>query len=389
MHNRICQIQVFVFERDRKEAYLGSLGEGEFALNANHVVRRFNGTVYPSKDRSVVVKLTDADGAVGWGETYGLVAPKAVAAIIDDLLGPYLKSLPPDTPDCAWDALYDLQRVRGYWGGYLADALAALDIALWDLHARCAGHSLQAAIGVPGPGVLSCYVSGLPPKTTAARVELAVAWKERGFDAVKLPISATDNGDAVGEFAALREALGPDHKIAIDLHWKFAIDETIAMDRDLAPYDPWFLEAPVKPEDIAAQIAVGLAIKAPLALGEEWRTEWDYIPRATACSIIQPEMGHTGITQFMRIARRAKAIDCRIIPHATIGLGIFMAASLRTAHAMGAESHEYQHTIYDRNSELLDGAAACSGGAFQIPDTLGHGVEPNAEGLKHLTEILV
>ena len=100
------------------------------------------------RDRpSVTLRVEDDDGAVGWGETYGLVAPKAVAAIIDDLLGPYLKTLAPDTPDKAWDALYELQRVRGYWGGYLGDALAALDIALWDLHARSGGQSLQAALG--------------------------------------------------------------------------------------------------------------------------------------------------------------------------------------------------------------------------------------------------
>ncbi|OSP55891.1 mandelate racemase/muconate lactonizing enzyme family protein [Pseudoruegeria sp. SK021] len=389
MHKAIDRIQVFVFERDREEAYLGNQGDAEFALNAHHIVRRFNGTVYPTRDRSLVVKLTDTDGAVGWGETYGLVAPKAVAAIIDDLLGPYLKTLAPGMPDTAWDALYDLQRVRGYWGGYLADALAALDIALWDLHTRSTGVSLQAALGRDGAGTLPAYVSGLPPKTTAERVEMAADWQARGFDAVKLPLSATNNGDAPGEFKALRDRLGEDHKIALDIHWTKDVAETLQLDRDLAPFAPWFLEAPVKPEDIAAQIDVGRGITAPLALGEEWRTEWDYIPRAGACSIVQPEMGHTGITQFMRIARRAGEISSRVIPHATIGLGIFMSASLRAGFAVGAESHEYQHTIYDRNAELLDGPASCTAGAFHIPDTPGHGVEPNADGLAHLTEIML
>lgn len=387
MHSKIEQIQVFVFERDREEAYLGSQGSGEFALNEHHIVRKFNGTVYPVRDRSLVVKLTDADGGVGWGETYGLVAPKAVAAIIGDLLGPYLKSLDPMAPNQVWDALYDLQRVRGYWGGYLADALAALDIALWDLYARARGESLQAALGRPGAGTLPGYVSGLPPKTTAERVEMAMAWKERGYNAVKLPISATNDGDVVGEFDALRKDLGEDHKIALDMHWVFDAPAAVAVDKALAPYNPWFLEAPVKPEDIAAQIEVGQRIAAPLALGEEWRTDWDYIPRMGACSIIQPEMGHTGVTQFMRMAERATAASSRIIPHATIGLGIFMAASLRSSLAAGAEFHEYQHTIYDRNAALLEGAATCVDGGFAIDDTAGHGVIPNQDGLAHLTEL--
>ena len=133
MHKRIERIEVFAFERCRSASYLGNLGDGEFALGSHHIVRRFNGTVYPRMDRSVVLRVTDSDGATGWGETYGLVAPGIVAALIEDLLGPYLMMLEPARPDHIWDKLYELQRVRGYWGGYLADTLAALDIALWDL----------------------------------------------------------------------------------------------------------------------------------------------------------------------------------------------------------------------------------------------------------------
>ncbi|GAA6210173.1 mandelate racemase/muconate lactonizing enzyme family protein [Cognatishimia sp. WU-CL00825] len=388
MTDRIEHIQVFVFERQRDENYLGEVAKGEQAIGDHHVVRHFNGTIYPRQDRSVVLKLTDADGVVGWGETYGLVAPKTILAIIEDLIGPYLKTLDCSDPAKVWDALYDLQRVRGYWGGYLADALAAIDIALWDIHARKCGKSLQAVLGKPGAYKLHGYVSGLPQKTRAGRIEEALRWKGLGFDSIKIPVSATDDGDVVGEFAALREALGDDHRIALDLHWAFSVSEVTEMDQDLEPYNPWFLEAPVKPEDIQAQVAVGRSIKAPLALGEEWRSEWDYIPRVGACSIVQPEMGHTGVTQFMRMAKRAVKASSRLIPHATIGLGIFMSASLRASVAAGAESHEFQHTIFGRNAELLDGATACQSGAFEIPDTLGHGVTPNADGLAHLTELV-
>ena len=136
------------------------------------------------------------------------MAPKAVAALIEDLLGPYLMMLDPARPDATWDALYELQRVRGYWGGYLADTLAALDIALWDLYARSRGESLQAALGRPGAGELPAYVSGLPEATRAARLELAQSWQARGFDKVKIPVSHSDDGDIAGEFDSLRSGLG-------------------------------------------------------------------------------------------------------------------------------------------------------------------------------------
>ncbi|WP_323764525.1 enolase C-terminal domain-like protein [Marinovum sp.] len=388
MHKRIEKIEVFTFERSRNTTYLGDLGDGEFALGDSHVVRRFNGTVYPRFDRSVVLRLTDADGATGWGETYGLVAPKAVAALIEDLLGPYLMMLDPGRPDATWDALYELQRVRGYWGGYLADALAALDIALWDLFARSRGESLQAALGRPGVGALPAYVSGLPGASKAARLELAQSWQARGFDKVKIPVSHSDDGDIAGEFDSLRRGLGADQKIAVDVHWTCSAEAAIAMAGSLAPYDPWFFEAPVASEDIAAQHAVGRAIACPLALGEEWRTEWDYRPRAGAAAIVQPEMGHTGVTQFIRIAERARTDGAQIIPHATIGLGLFANASLRAALAAGAEAHEFQHTIYPENAALLEGAASCEAGAFHIPDSPGHGTIPNEDAMAHLKPLL-
>ncbi|MDE0591571.1 mandelate racemase/muconate lactonizing enzyme family protein [Halocynthiibacter sp. C4] len=387
MPRRIEKLEVFAFDRQTDRPYLGDTANGVVDLGPDYFVRQFNGTIYPKRDRSIVVCLTDSDGAQGWGETYGLVAPKAVVALIDDLFGSYLKTLDPDRPDQVWDKLYELQRVRGYWGGFLGDALAALDIALWDLAAKSKGESIQSALGRKGGGQLAGYVSGLPPKTRQERVDLAVSWKERGFDSVKLPIGAVDDGDVVGEMNALRDALGDEHRISLDIHWTKTAKETIELDAALQGMNPWFLEAPTKPEDIAAQQEIAQSIKAPLALGEEWRTEWDYRYRTDACHIIQPEMGHTGITQFMRMGRMAQEHGAEIIPHATIGLGIFMAASLRASLAAGASSHEFQHTIYHRNAALLEGAASCENGYFEIPDTPGHGVTPNDDAFQYLTPI--
>lgn len=382
----IDKVDVFFFERPRNSPYLGA-DAGEFAIGDRYIVREFNGTVYPLTDRSIVVRVTDKHGAIGWGETYGLIAPKAVAAIIDDLMAPYLKLRTFDSPEATWDGLYELQRNRGYWGGYLADALAALDIAIWDMHARSSGQSLQAALGKPGSGRLSGYVSGIPAPSKQARLDLVREWKGRGFDRVKLPISHTDNGDVVGEVEFLRAGLGDDHEISVDLHWTLTAQQTLDLGEALKPSRPWFLEAPTVPEDIAAQRTIAEGLSCPLAIGEEWRTEWDYRQRLDCCQIIQPEMGHTGITQFARLSRMAQQQKAAILPHATIGLGIFASASLRSALAFDADGHEFQHTIYTRNAELLDGAAPVANGYFDVPDTPGHGVTPNGEAMQFLTPL--
>jgi len=97
-------------------------------------------------------------------------------------------------------------------------------------------------------------------------------------------------------------------------------------------------------------------------------------------AIVQPEMGHTGITQFLRIAHLAEACHVRIIPHATIGIGLFLAASLHASAALaGVIGHEYQHSIMDRNLRFLDQQGmACATGAYTLPEGPGLGVTPSA-----------
>ncbi len=128
----------------------------------------------------------------------------------------------------------------------------------------------------------------------------------------------------------------------------------------------------------------------PIAAGEEWRTVYDARPRleARAVSIVQPEMGHTGITQFMRIAHLAEAHHARIIPHATIGAGIFVAASLQASAAiLSLPWHEFQHSIFPRSAELMEGRLTCAEGYFALPEGAGLGVKPNARFWEQATKL--
>ena len=156
----IRTIEAFAVSLPRDVPYLGPLGPGESINAKGYIVRRGNRTIYPSTDMSVLVKATAADGTVGWGETYGIVAPQAVLAILREVLIPFVEGR--DARDAAsiYDELYDLQRVRGASGGYYGDALAAIDIALWDVAARQAGVPLCEALGGARTQRLPAYVSG-------------------------------------------------------------------------------------------------------------------------------------------------------------------------------------------------------------------------------------
>ena len=108
------------------------------------------------------------------------------------------------------------------------------------------------------------------------------------------------------------------------------------------------------------------------------------MPRLQRCclSIFQPEMGHIGVTQFMRMSQLAQAYHCQVVPHATIGIGLFLSASLHASAALlSTQVHEYQHTVFDKNRHFVKGELECSQGAYTLPSGPGLGVEPSDEAL--------
>lgn len=386
MNPRIAQVESFIVSLPRETPYLGPLGPGDRMTGRGYLVRAGNRTIYPSTDMSVLLKVTADDGTVGWGETYGIVAPEAVTAIVDDVLGPALLGRDPRDASVIHEDHYDLMRVRGASGGFWGDAIAGLDIALWDLFGRLAGQPVVKLLGGQRHDTVPAYVSGLPGATLAERIALAQGFAARGFGAFKFAAVVSFDG-IVEEMGALREALGEAARIAIDLHWKFGAAEAVALADRLAPLNPWFLEAPCAPEDLEGQARAAAALRVPVALGEEWRHVHEALPRCErrAMAIVQPEMARTGITQFMQIGRLAQAFHLRVMPHASIGLGIYQAASLHASAALpGLVAHEYQHSVFDRNLQFVDTAMRCARGAFTLPEGPGLGIVPNDSVWQHL-----
>ncbi|OHV77337.1 enolase [Rhizobium sp. LCM 4573] len=384
MVDAIASVETFIISIPREVPYLGPLKEGEAINERGYLIRKGNRTIYPSTDMTLLIKVTGESGKIGWGECYGIVAPEATKAIIDDVLGPVIVGRDPGNAAVIHEDLYDLMRVRGFFGGYYLDALAGVDIALWDLAGKNLGVPVSTLLGGRRHDTIRAYVSGLPKATLKERCDLAAYWVDKGYKGIKFAAVVSEE-DVVKEMAALREAVGPDIDLMVDLHWKFEAGEAIRIIRRLEPYNLYFAEAPVQPENLEGQARVAAGIGVPLAIGEELRTTYEYRPRfeARAMSIVQPEMGHTGITEFIRIGQMAQAFHMNIMPHASISVGIFMAASLQASSALqNVPYHEYQHSIFDRNLTYTHGDMASGEGTYVVPTGAGLGVEPKEEVFK-------
>jgi galactonate dehydratase len=147
----------------------------------------------------------------------------------------------------------------------------------------------------------------------------------------------------------------------------------------MAPHGLAFAEAPCAPEDFLGQAEVARAVPVPIALGEELRGSFEWLLRFQhrCMGIAQPEMARTGITEFMRIAALCHTHHVAIAPHATIGVGIFLAASLHCASTLAnVPWHEYQHSVFDRHLGLVETDMACAQGHYTAPTGPGLGVVP-------------
>ena len=277
-------------------------------------------------------------------------------------------------------------RVRGGSGGFFGDALAAIDIALWDVKARVQRMSVSQALGGARTTRIPAYVSGLPRATLDERVLLARDWIDRGYRAIKYAGVVADAG-VVAEMRALRDALGSGVDLMADMHWRYGADEAIAIASRMAAAEPFFIEAPCAPEDIAGLARVASESGVPVAAGEEWHNAHEAALRLdhARLAFVQPEMAHTGVSQFIAIAELAARMGAATIPHATIGIGVFMAASLHAAATLPrCPYHEYQHSVFDNALRFIDTSMRCAAGFYEVPAGPGLGVTPRADLWQHV-----
>ena len=345
-----------------------------------------NGTIYPADDRTLLLRVTCEDGTVGWGETYGIVAAGAVRALVDDVIAPFLRGKDPLDVQALWQQLYDMMRVRGYTTGFWLDALAAVDIALWDLCGKRLGQPVRKLLGGGLREHVPAYITQVLGADQAAKLETVAELRAQGFKAFK--IHASSAFDFIGLIHAMRARFA-DIEIMLDLHWQHTAGEAMNIARAIEPCNIAFLEAPVHTEDIDGLARVAAGTRIPIAVGEEWRTVFDAHQRLKtgAVSVVQPEMGRTGITQFTRICQLADVHHARVAPHATIGFGVFMAASLHASAAATMLSlHEVQNHFVHRYLPQFETTMRCEAGRYVLPDGPGLGIAPKASLLEHAVD---
>ncbi|MGV2383916.1 MAG UNVERIFIED_CONTAM: hypothetical protein LOD86_01420, partial [Thermobifida fusca] len=220
---RIERVETRVVKLRPAEPYLGARPDG--GQGDGYYLRPPWRSLYSDRFETLLVKITCTDGTYGWGEALAPVAPEVPQAIVERLLTPALVGQDPRLVRPLWSRLTGLMRERGHLVGHQADALAAVDIALWDLAGKAYGAPVHALLGGAFRAEVPTYVSGLPRPTDAERARLAAEWAGKGVRAIKLHLGHGVDADLATYDAVA--AAHPDLRVAVDAHWAYDLADAL------------------------------------------------------------------------------------------------------------------------------------------------------------------
>ncbi len=260
----------------------------------------------------IVVRVESDSGVVGYGYGGG---GKAAVEVVNGHMRELLVCRALDEKDdifSAWDALYYASIPYGRKGiGVMA--LSGIDLALWDLLGKAEGVPVHALIGPRTKGTIRSYATGADPEW----------YRELGFTAHKFPHRASgsleDFDTAEASAVRAREIMGPDAQLMIDTYMSWDYETTIEMGRRLAPYDIFWFEDVLTPDDLEGQAALSPLVKPTLIAGGEH--EFTHVgfadaARAGAMDLWQPDITWCGgITAGLRILDIAREHNIPVAPH--------------------------------------------------------------------------
>jgi L-alanine-DL-glutamate epimerase-like enolase superfamily enzyme len=294
------------------------------------------------RDRPMVlVRVEDGDGVVGWGESwcnFPTVGAEHRARLVESVLAPLLEGKHFDHPQEAFRLLTAKTAVLAIQSGEpgpVAQAIAGLDIALWDLAARRAGEPLWRMLGGSSPRV-RVYASGLNPDQPE---KLAAKRRAEGYAAFKLKVGFGVERD-VANLAALRAELGEDVDLMVDANQGWSLAEAAETSRRLERFKLRWLEEPLRADSpwndwkiLARRTGI------PLAAGENIGSDegFDAALHAEALDVVQPDMAKWGgFSGCLPVARRILDAHLRYCPH-FLGGGIGLLASAHLLAAAGGD----------------------------------------------------
>ncbi|MDE0951182.1 MAG: mandelate racemase/muconate lactonizing enzyme family protein [Halioglobus sp.] len=367
------------------------------------------------------VQVHTDEGVVGLGETF--MGAAAVEAYIHETVAPYLLGKDPLQIDRHWRELY------GYLGfrstGVEMRGNSAVDIALWDLWGKATNQPVYQLLGGKCRDSIRTYNTcagynyirtadgqktgnfGLPAGEALGPYEdleaflyradeLAESLLAEGITAMKIwpfdsaaeasngqSISNSDLDKALEPFAKIRDAVGNRMEIMVECHSLWNLPSAIKISRALEPYQPTWIEDPVKMDSLSTIQEFRQRTTIPVCASETIATRWGYrdLLEKQATDFVMPDLGWVGgISEAKKVATMAEAWHLPLAPHDCTGPVVFAASCHLSINAPNAVIQESVRALYTGwYTEVMESLPVVSGGMIRPPEGPGLGTELKSE----------
>jgi len=354
--------------------------------------RLFSSQHSNAKRNWLIVVLHTDEGIDGIGEASMLGFDPIVASLLEEWGEAYLVGKDPMANELHWMRLYQDNIGRG--GRLFSTALSGIDLALWDLRGKALGVPVYKLLGGPIRDKIRVYANGwyTTPGTPELNAEEAKRVVAMGYTAMKFDpyghdsyytITAEEAQLSEDRVAAVREAVGPDVDILVEVHAKFNVHTAIELGQRLEKYRPFWFEEPVSQENVSEMAQVRDHVRIPIATGERLYLKYPFyeLVKAQAVDVLQPDICNAGgITELKKIAAIAESQHVSMAPHNT-NAAVGTVASMHLDVAMpNFLIQEYHAEFYEPHYfEVFDGLPRQKDGYVELSEDAGFGLTLNED----------
>ena len=352
--------------------------------------------IHPGAGKNLCFVRIDTDeGIHGWGECYTQADRDVQVTAHIDMLKRYLIGRDPTNIKHFMQMVYD--DFAGRRGAMdLWCAVSGLEHAMWDILGKVSGQPVYKLLGGPVRSKIRVYANGWGGGgwDSADLADKASQIVESGFTALRFDpipgpwrtfVSKDVERQAVENVRAVRQAVGTDVDILVEMHRRLAPMHAVKIAREIEQYEPFWYEEPVLAENIDALASAKRDINIPVVTGEELYTKFEFreVFEKQAADIINPDVCNVGgILELKEIAAMAEPYFVVVSPHnynsTTLGLAATINASATMPNFLITE---YFVNFEELGRDIATQPFQVENGYINLPESPGLGIDLDEESL--------